>query len=604
MLILVVVTTGMLSVYAYLALNDFQSDKIAYVFESNSSGSRSTANQIRSELTFVLEKLEVYLRGYNLETKSFHPFAQSQFQTETLIESVWTYHFDSQVGDYRFYTQIGKDNLGLLQSPAWQEYFLAVAKDAISNEVTIRIFDPNPTKWIVALKFQADMSERPSVIMGLVSKSSFVEAFSGATLFDSVLVNGKGEAIVSPINPNYLNDPTETQLAVQATLEKIKAPVGTYKYQSETSGGWLISVASIGLGDMKVISMLPEKTALEAIEALFVKSIILFLLLVSATVGISVLASRRLTRAIKSLFEATKKISQGDFNINVKVDSQDEIGGLANGFNHMAGEIKRLLDETAEKARMESELNTARLVQATLFPENQFENENISLRGFYEPASECGGDWWYFSQIGSKTYLWIGDATGHGVPAALVTSAAKSAASVLERFPDLKVSELMKLMNEAIYGTSKGQVLMTFFLGCFDSSNGTLTYSTASHDPPYLIPWKNGENVKKRDIVPLMEKVGARLGESPENQYEDVTIQIHPKDRIVFYTDGVPELKNSNDELWGERKFLKTLMNSYNKNHDLDISMQDLSEGIAEHRQDQPLEDDVTFFMIEYKKAS
>lgn len=604
MFILVAVTTGMLSTYAYLALSDFQSDKIAYVFESNSSGSRATANQIRSELTFVLEKLEVYLRGYDLKAKKFHSFAQTQFQTETLVESVWTYHFDPQLGDHRFYTLVGQDSLGVLESDAWQDYFRGVVHDAIANEMTIRIFDPNPSKWIVALRFQGDLTDRPSVIMGLVTKSTFVESFSGSTLFDSILVNGKGEIIINPVNPNYLEDPEDTNLAVQSTLEKIKAPVGTHKYSSDISGDWLISMASVGLGDMRVISLLPEKTALEAIQVLFIKSILLFLFLVSATIVISVLASSRLTRTIKNLFEATKKISQGDFDIKVKVDSQDEIGGLANGFNHMAGEIKRLLADTAEKTRMEAELNTAKLVQATLFPENSFENDTLSLRGFYEPASECGGDWWYHSQVGEKTYFWIGDATGHGVPAALVTAAAKSAASVIERFPELKVSEVMKLMNEAIYGTSRGQVLMTFFLGCFDNKSGTLTYTSASHDPPYLIPFKNGDDVKKKDIIPLMEEVGPRLGESPDSTYKETTIQVSPNDRLIFYTDGIPELKNDEDELWGERKFLRILMDSYNGKKDLDSSVDDLNKGIADHRKEHPLEDDVTFFMVDYKKSA
>lgn len=604
MMILVVVTTGMLSIYAYLALNDFQSDKIAYVFESNSSGSRATANQIRSELTFVLEKLEVYLRGYDLQNRGFLPFASTQFQTETLIESIWTYHFESRNGDHQVFARLGQDEMGLMQSTAWQDYFRSIVKDTIANEITMRIFDPDPSKWIVALRFQGALTDRPSVIMAIVTKSSFVESFSGSTLFDSILVNGKGEILIAPVNPVYLNDTDETTLAIQSTIEKIKAPVGTHKFTSPASGDWLVSMASVGLGDMKVISMMPEKTALEAIRVLFIKSVLLFFLLVSATIGISVLASSSLTRAIKSLVEATKKISQGDFNVQVKVDTEDEIGGLANGFNHMASEIKRLLEETAEKTRMESELNTARLVQSTLFPDNEFDNDVISLRGHYEPASECGGDWWYFSQIHGKTYFWIGDATGHGVPAALVTSAAKSAASVLQQFPDLSVAQVMKLMNDAIYGTSRGQVLMTFFLGCFDDQTGELTYTSASHDPPYVIPHKDGQEVKKKDLLALSDAVGPRLGESLQSQYQQTTVQINPKDRLVFYTDGVTELKNAQNEQWGERKFLKVLMQSYNEQRSLDLSVRDLNKGIEEHRNEHPLQDDVTFFIVDYKKAA
>ena len=79
---------------------------------------------------------------------------------------------------------------------------------------------------------------------------------------------------------------------------------------------------------------------------------------------------------------------------------------------------------------------------------------------------------------------------------------------------------------------------------------------------------------------------------------------MNKNDRIIFYTDGVPELAGEGGEMWGERSFLKTLMKSVNDNRNLDLSMQDLSEGIAGHRKDEPLEDDVTFFMVECKKSA
>jgi sigma-B regulation protein RsbU (phosphoserine phosphatase) len=369
-------------------------------------------------------------------------------------------------------------------------------------------------------------------------------------------------------------------------------------------GKWLISLANVGLGNMKVISLIPQSVALEAIRALVLKSLLLFGFIFSFTVALSVWVSSQFTSRINTLFEATKKISEGDFNVQVAVESEDEISGLARGFNTMAVEIRRLLDETAEKARMESELNTAKLVQSTLLPENEYENEGIRIRGFYEPASECGGDWWYFSQIGDKTFLWIGDATGHGVPAALVTAAAKSAASVLQSFPDISIHDVMSMMNKAIYGTSKGQVLMTFFLASLDNKTGTLIYSSASHDPPLVLRHAKKGSIKKKDVEPLMDDSGPRLGEDPESVYHAVQVQLEPNDRIIFYTDGVPELKNSEDKMMGERNFVRTLIASFNEDHDLDISMADLSESIARHREEAPLDDDVTYFMMEFKKSA
>ena len=209
----------------------------------------------------------------------------------------------------------------------------------------------------------------------------------------------------------------------------------------------------------------------------------------------------------------------------------------------MAAEIKRLLSETAEKARMESELKTAQVVQSTLFPTGDLVHSDLEIRGFYQSASECGGDWWFYSEVGSKVYFWIGDATGHGVPAALVTSAAKSAAGILEKFPDLPLDRVMELFNSAIYGTSHGTVMMTFFLGCFDRDSMQFEYCNASHDPPFLMRPQEGKKLKKKDLTPLMEKIGKRLGETPDSQYEKVSIDLSPGDRIP--TDKGPEVETA-----------------------------------------------------------
>lgn len=122
------------------------------------------------------------------------------------------------------------------------------------------------------------------------------------------------------------------------------------------------------------------------------------------------------------------------------------------------------MSETAEKARMESELQTAKTVQETLFPAFQNTFENLQIAGHYEPASECGGDWWYYYKTNNKIILCIGDATGHGAPAALITSAARSAASVTENL-NLEAHQIMHYLNKAIYDVSRGRVMMDFFSG-------------------------------------------------------------------------------------------------------------------------------------------
>ena len=187
-----------------------------------------------------------------------------------------------------------------------------------------------------------------------------------------------------------------------------------------------MSYSRLGLSDIVVISTVSMNKALKAVDVLIKKSALFFIALIASTLLISLFASSQLTSALRELFEATAKIAQGDFSVRVLVRSKDEVGGLAESFNWMAEKVSHLMSETAEKARMENELATVKTVQETLFPADNLSDPRAQVVGHFQPASECGGDWWSYTLIGNKLYLWIGDATGHGAPAALITSAGQA----------------------------------------------------------------------------------------------------------------------------------------------------------------------------------
>lgn len=416
------------------------------------------------------------------------------------------------------------------------------------------------------------------------------------------------KVLIKPLEPTYTSlaaDELKESLNFISQPENSKSSVHTWNSTKtlSSSSPWLIANIAVGIGNLSVVAFVPKGAALATVKLLAVKSTLFLILLIGFAALVSVLSAHQLTAALKKLFEATRNVAQGNFDIAIPVESEDEVGGLTRGFNQMTQEIKRLLLETAEKTRMESELQTAKTVQSTLFPEMRFTSGPIIIEGFYEPASECGGDWWYYNKVGTKTYLWIGDATGHGVPAALVTSAARSAARILEELPDIPLDQAMSLLNKAINGTSRGKVNMTFFLGAFDEETGILKYCNASHDPPFYIPFKD-EDLKKSDILPLMDAAGPRLGESPDSTYSMAEISFHPGDRLVLYTDGVTELRNSEGNLWGERKFIRSLLDTFNQGSSVEAAMQNLAVNIKEYRDQAILEDDVTYFIFQYLPVS
>ncbi|MCB0385323.1 MAG: serine/threonine-protein phosphatase, partial [Bdellovibrionales bacterium] len=256
--------------------------------------------------------------------------------------------------------------------------------------------------------------------------------------------------------------------------------------------------------------------------------------------------------------------------------------------------------ELAERTRMSGELEMAKVVQDALFPQNIYQDEFIKIKGHYRTSSECGGDWWYYNITESKAYFWIGDATGHGVPAALVVSAARASSGLLRHFPDLTVSNLMSILNHAVYGASKGKILMTFFLASLDFKTGEMRFCNASHEPPMVFPVQT--NLKKRDIIPLMGHTGPRLGEDLNTIYKEASHNLQLRDRIFFYTDGIPELTDPSGNQWSEQEMVRALLKSFQKGPGIEEALTDLEGNVEQFRKGAPLADDITYFFMEYKK--
>ena len=235
------------------------------------------------------------------------------------------------------------------------------------------------------------------------------------------------------------------------------------------------------------------------------------------------------------------------------MSSGDEIGLLAENFNFMADQISILLQQTAEKAKMEQELEVAKAIQETLVPSDApVKKSTLTFAGFYLPASQTGGDWWTWAELpGGKILLVIGDVTGHGIPSAMITAAAKSACDVARYVQEeITVTRLLEIMNHAIFESAKRRFVMTCFASIVDTKARTITYANAGHNFPYLFRQNEG----KGEFGSLMIR-GNRLGDDPTSKYEAKTTDLAMGDVLVWYTDGIVECENEAGEEYGEKRF-------------------------------------------------
>lgn len=602
LLVLTAVPLITLALYLFLAIRVFQSDKLAYVFDSGSAMSRTLSAQSTTDFNSVLLNAKPMIQEYLLQ-REFSKVTRSVLDSEGKVDWISVY---------------GKAADGKYQSLAIAEKMLGTGKrdiqsfgnlDPLFSQMEqvnrlIRIpFKDDRVLILEKITPDGDSAGQDAKIFMLMSRlPDLANAFRAPGASELFLVNEQGLVLFGPggTEATYLSEKMPLDFLEQSKVQNLNA--GTEQVKSYSGKDLLASFARTSFGDLTVVTVTDKSEAFRAVDILLVRSLVFFVLIISVSTIVSLFASGSLTSALTELFGATKQVAEGDFAIRVKVRSNDEIGSLADSFNAMAGEVSRLVGETAEKARMESELKTAQTVQETLFPPTRADLESVRIAGHYEPASECGGDWWHYCQVEDKVLLWLGDATGHGAPAALITSAAKSAASIIERL-NVDPAHALQLLNKAIYDVSKGQIMMTFFLASYDGKTRKLTYANASSEAPYLIKKRDGE-LKKKDLIPLNDVNNPRLGQARDTTYEQVTVDLEPGDRILFYTDGIPDIENPEKKSWGEREFVKAIIASSKAYPPVAQSVEQLVEMFSAYRQKAPLKDDITFFMVEIKEQA
>lgn len=353
--------------------------------------------------------------------------------------------------------------------------------------------------------------------------------------------------------------------------------------------------------DLAVLTRAEWDKTMVATYALSEKILLLGCMAIGLSVIFVIFFSKSLTAPINSLYLATKEVGAGNFDIDLHASSKDEIGALTESFTTMSGKIRHLLVESVEKAILEKEIDVAATVQKTLIPGASFDDPRVEIRSHYQAASRCGGDWWGFFIERDKMVFGVADATGHGVPAALISAAAHSGFSVLHKLAtesagfDLSPGRMLTIMNSAIYESSKGSILMTYFLGVIDFSKQTITYSNAAHNPPWLFSVEGGKS-KVHSLMPSQQ----HLGSQPNlDALEEKTLPIKNNDILFFYTDGLTEGKSTDDSMFGKKKTRQLVESQVARGPDAIIST--LMDSFTEFNHGKPLDDDVTAVAVKIK---
>src|SRR5215218_2794537 len=250
-----------------------------------------------------------------------------------------------------------------------------------------------------------------------------------------------------------------------------------------------------------------------------------------------------------------------------------------------------LEQERIERERVEQELKVARSIQHASLPKEVPQLEGWQISPFYKPAREVGGDFYDFHILSEgRLGVVVGDATGKGIPAALVMSTTCGMLQLAARALDSSSpGEVLAQVNETLFARIPPNMFVTCFYAILDPSNGRFAYANAGHDLPYLRSQGGGcEELKAR---------GMPLGLMPAMSYEEKETVLNVGEATLLYSDGLVEAHDPARKMFGFPR-LQALLAEHSAEEERlvgDFLMEELYSFVGEGWEQ---EDDITLLTL------
>jgi len=280
-----------------------------------------------------------------------------------------------------------------------------------------------------------------------------------------------------------------------------------------------------------------------------------------------------------SILEMAKEIEEHRKNLELKVEQRTE-------------ELREALASLKEKDDMiQKQLEIASNIQRSILPGRIDDWNELKFSVRYIAMEKIGGDFYDVYQIkGDKLGILIADVSGHGIPAALITSMAKiSFSSATQQYDSPK--RVFQEVNQNILEHIKTQDYMTAFFVVIDDDYN-VTYSNASHQKAILIRSDEGR-------TELLDTNGLFIGaiEEARETYEEKETKLKYGDRLLLYTDGIPEAANMEREEYSVERLLEISLK--NRHLPLEDFTSYIIEDVQRFKGKAPVEDDITLLVIE-----
>jgi phosphoserine phosphatase RsbU/P len=254
-------------------------------------------------------------------------------------------------------------------------------------------------------------------------------------------------------------------------------------------------------------------------------------------------------------------------------------------------ENARLYQSESEKIKIERDLDLARKIQQGLLPKCIPNLSGLDICGEMIPAMQVGGDYYDLIQLSdTKLFVAVGDVSGKGLSASLYMTKLQTMIQISTK-ASASPKEILIEINKRLYESIERSWFITMTLALFDTEAKTVKFCRAGHMP--LLTANNGtvESIKTEGIGLGLEK-----GEVFDRTLQEVEIKIKPNQIFAFFSDGITEAMNENDELFGEDKLNEILKGkSYNRSSEI---MNKVWSEVSNFRGSAQPNDDMTMVIV------
>ena len=328
------------------------------------------------------------------------------------------------------------------------------------------------------------------------------------------------------------------------------------------------------------------------------------LLLFASAAGLLLLIRRIVLRPLAQMQRSVREYQSDKNSESIiqklsLVNSSNEVGRLADDVSAMVAELERysidMAQLSAEKERIDTELNLATQIQADMLP-NIFpafpDRKEFIVYASMDPAKEVGGDFYDFFLIDDRHLgLVIADVSGKGVPASLFMMISKLLLKICAE-GNSNPAEVLEQVNDQLCANNPEEMFVTIWFGVLDTETGELTAANAGHDYPVLM--RAGGRFEL-----VMDEHGFLAGVVEGAQYRNYTLQLAPGSKLFVYTDGVPEATNAEKELFGTDRMLAAL--NANPGASPEGILKQMRQAVDGFVRDAPQFDDLTMLCLEYR---